>query len=85
MGMFDYVRCHYQLPVEGANALDYQTKFAGFPNLDQYEIREDGTVWVEEYDVEDHSDPNAEGLMKLIGCATRVNKRMVPFVYTGPM
>ena len=26
MGMFDDIKCKYPLPVEGANALDYQTK-----------------------------------------------------------
>ena len=85
MGMFDEVRCHYPLPVAGANALEYQTKFSDFPNLDQYEIREDGTLWVEEYDIEDRSDPNADGLMRIVGCATRVNKRSVPFDHTGQM
>lgn len=74
MGMFDELRCKYPLPVEGANELDYQTKDLDNA-LNQFEIREDGTLWVEEYDVEDHSDPNAVGIERFFGCATRVNKR----------
>ena len=84
--MFDYVRCKYQLPVAGANDLEYQTKFSNYPDLDQYEIREDGTLWVEdEYGVEDRSDKNAVGFMRIVGCETRVKKRFVPVDYTGPM
>ena len=33
-----------------------------------HEIREDGSLWREEYDIEDHSDPNAEGLERFTGC-----------------
>jgi hypothetical protein len=77
MGMYDDLRCEYPLPAEGANALSYQTKDTPAQYCEQYVIREDGTLWGEEYDTEDQSDPNAEGLMRLIGCATRVNKRPV--------
>lgn len=73
--MFDYVRCAYPLPVAGANDLQYQTKSMGCSSMDSYEIRVDGTLWVENYDTEDHSDPTAKGLMRLRGMATRVNKR----------
>jgi hypothetical protein len=72
--MFDDLRCKYPLPVAGANDLSYQTKDLDC-SLDNYEIREDGTLWHEEYDVEDHSDPNAEGLMRLCGMMARVNQR----------
>lgn len=89
MGMFDDIRCKYPLPVDGANALDYQTKDTPMQFLDLYEIQEDGTLWHETYDTEDHSEaakwqaanPGKElpeklnGLASLCGCATRVNKR----------
>lgn len=85
MGLFDYVRCHYPLPVDGANDLEYQTKDMDCPYMERYEIRADGTLWKEHYDTEDRSDPNAEGLMALAGCATRVNYRWEPEPYTGAM
>lgn len=44
MGMFDYLKCRYPLPVEGANDLDFQTKSL-YKRLDDFEIREDGTLW----------------------------------------
>jgi hypothetical protein len=53
MGMFDYVKCHYPLPVKGAEDLIYQTKDTPSQWLDMYEIRADGTLWHE-----DRSDPS---------------------------
>lgn len=50
MGMFDDLRCKYPLPVKGANALAYQTKDTPAQYLDNYEIREDGTLWHEAYE-----------------------------------
>ena len=60
--MFDYIRCKYPLPVEGANDLDFQAKLeyqtTDIPKqfLDVFEIREDGTLWVKDYDFEDQSE-----------------------------
>lgn len=51
--------------------------------MDQYEIRADGTLWHQDYDTEDRSDPNAEGLARLFGLATRVNERWEPVAITG--
>jgi hypothetical protein len=50
MGMFDYVRCVYPLPVDGANDKMYQTKSLDYPSLDMYEIRADGTLWRQRYE-----------------------------------
>ena len=50
MGMFDNIKCKYLLPLEGANALNYQTKDTDEQSIDNYEIREDGTLWHENYD-----------------------------------
>lgn len=83
MGLFDYLRCNYPLPVEGAELLEYQTKDTPAQWMDQYEIRADGTLWHENYDTEDRSDPNAEGFDRLFGCMTRVNKRWEPVLLTG--
>lgn len=97
MGMFDDIRCKYPLPVEGANDLAYQTKDTPEQFLDQYEIREDGTLWREDYDIEDHSErakwiaanPGKEPpeemnhLLSMCGCMARVNKQWKPVVLTG--
>lgn len=97
MGMFDDIRCKYPLPVPGANDLDYQTKDTPEQLLDQYEIREDGTLWHENYDTEDHSElgrwmaehpgqeapPEVSGLASISGMLTRVNKRWEPVAFTG--
>lgn len=84
MGMFDELTCQYPLPVPGANALLFQTKDTPKQYLDRYEIREDGTLWHQDYDVEDRSDPNATGIMRFVGCMTRVNPRWEPMpYYTG--
>jgi hypothetical protein len=83
MGIFDYIRCHYPLPITGANELEFQTKDTNAQYCDHYEIRADGTLWHQVYETEDRSDPNAEGLFRLIGCQTRVNDRWEPDAMTG--
>jgi hypothetical protein len=93
MGMFDNVKCHFPLPVEGFEDQTFQTK--DLDNLmDNYEIRKDGTLWKEDYDIEDHSEmakwkaanPGVEPPKELTdnwfssfcGCMARVNERWVP-------
>lgn len=84
MGMFDDLRCDYPLPAAGANALRYQTKDTPAQWCDLYVIDADGQLLHEQYDTEDRSDPNAEGLMRFAGCMTRVSKRLVPVTdFTG--
>ena|SRR3990167_134860 len=39
--------------------------------MDLYEIREDGTLWHETYDVKNNSDPKALGIMRFSGCGPR--------------
>lgn len=45
MGMYDVIRCAYPLPVDGANGRTYQTQDTPSQSLDNYEIREDGSLW----------------------------------------
>lgn len=86
MGLFDEIRCKVALPVE----LDrdhrghwFQTKSLQCA-MDNFEIREDGALWAERYDTEDHSDPNATGLDRLRGMHAKVNQRWEPIVdFTG--
>ena len=75
MGMFDNLECEYPLPVKVDRGEPFQTKDTPAQFLDNYKIKEDGTLWHEKYDTEDRSDPNASGLDAFRGCATRVNKR----------
>ena len=82
MGMFDDVTFKYPLPVEGANALAFQTKSLD-PSMDHYEIREDGTLWRQAYDIADRSDPTAEGFARWAGVMTHVNERWVREELTG--
>ena len=77
MGMFDELRCDYPLPVEGMEGRIFQTKDTRRQTLDLYEIREDGTFWHQDYDIEDRSDPSATGMEAARGVCTPVNKRWV--------
>ena len=82
MGMFDYLRCEVPLP-DGTPDLEWQTKDL-VCELDTFTIRADGSLWGEAYEIEDRSDPNAEGLLALRGCMTRVNIRPDQWAdYTG--
>ncbi len=82
MGMYDKVKCLYPTPWPDSKEVEYQTKDTEAQYLDDYEIREDGTLWHEDYDLEEHSDPKAVGW----GCMTRVNQRWVQEVdFTGQL
>jgi len=86
MGMFDEIKCKMPLPIEiDVDHRDhwFQTKSLEC-SMDYYEVREDGSLWREKYETEDRSDPNAEGLLALAGCMTRVNKQWIPCLcFTG--
>lgn len=80
MGMFDYIRCKMPLPDGFEFQGWFQTKDTDRQYMEHYEIREDGSLWIEEYDIEDRSNPKAAkgSLESLRGCMTRVNQRWVP-------
>ena len=63
MGMFDDIVCKYPLPLpedtKGFHSLGYQTKDLD-NDLDCYEIREDGTIWLRECERE-YTDGNPNG------------------------
>lgn len=74
MGMFDYIRCKYPLPVEGTQDLQYQTKDTDKQFLELYEIREDGSLWTEDVErewVDDESRPLFNGYLKRVSEAWR--------------
>ena len=73
MGMFDYIKCKYPLPISGLNDINFQTK--SLDNcLEQYEIREDGTLWREICRYEDHSDKSLQTLKRFAGACTRIHE-----------
>ena len=67
MGMFDHLRCHYTLPIDGAVDIEYQTADLPQPFLEYYEIREDGSLWkrklVEQWEATTHS-----GVVRFAAC-----------------
>jgi hypothetical protein len=58
MGMYDYLRCHYPLPVQGANARNYQTKNTPCRCLNKYEITADGVLRHRPWDADEKMDNN---------------------------
>lgn len=82
MGLFDNVKFSYPLPIPQAQGEIFQTK--DFENqLDTYLVKQDGSLWRVDYDIEDRSDPNATGLAALAGRMTRVNPRPTPYPHSG--
>ncbi len=57
MGMFDEVRIRYQLPWSEVQREIWQSKETPTQFGDQYEIREDGRLWHEAYDMRFEDDP----------------------------
>lgn len=64
MGMFDYLKCKYPLPVAGCVDKEFQTKDTPSQYMDLYMIREDGTLWqntkygnVAAHPEDEHPDP----------------------------
>jgi hypothetical protein len=51
MGMFDWVRCEYPLPIKETNKVIYQTK-SMLNNLDSFIIKEDGKLYHISFDDE---------------------------------
>lgn len=85
MGMFDTLHCFYMLPIDNSQNIEFQTKDTPAQFCDEYEIRADGTLWYEEYEVEDQSDPTKEGLGRLVGMMAKVNKRWERTHFTGDL
>jgi hypothetical protein len=97
MGMYDYISSKYPLPrptdpmeAKDVNftALTFQTKDLECA-LDNYEIREDGTLWQRQYEIEwEAGDPKADSLSERIGRIGRsklVKEWWVPYHYSGNM
>ncbi len=83
MGLYDYLKCEYPLPVELKKDVWCQSKDTPAQWMDTYEIRSDGTIWHQDYDLIDRGDPKEEGLKRLRGCLHPENKRWVQLKITG--
>jgi hypothetical protein len=83
MGMFDEIRCKYPLPDKRAQDLEFQTQDTEQQFMDDFEIREDGTLWHQDYTTEDRSDPNEKGIFRMFGCMTRVPTVWSQVKHTG--
>ncbi len=93
MGMFDDIRVEYKLPLPkdlgelsenhfNSNT-DYQTK--SLHNLlDHYEIREDGSLWIEDREgVYIEGDPKGKSITQRLGHFKTLKEWQEPHKYTG--
>lgn len=86
MGMFDQVRCRYSLPGVGVLDVEFQTKDTPAQFGEDYEIREDGTLWRQHYEIVNRSDPTAtDPLKRAFGRMTRENAHWEPELLSGAM
>lgn len=90
MGMFDYIRCEYPLPIPEMQDRSFQTKFADWCYLDDYTITKDGrlihhTTRSEVVPEAERPYPNApEGsLLGICGMLRRVPTGDVEIPYHG--
>lgn len=99
MGLYDYINCQYKLPIpENRGELtekdfyrifNFQTKSLG-KEMRNYEIREDGSVFVESFDLEFRKYSEEEigrwdeidGLFQIEGEYKKINKKWIPY-HTG--
>jgi hypothetical protein len=82
LGLFDEITCALLNKECGAGRV-FKTCDTPAQYMDRYEINKDGFLWHERYDIEDHSDPNAQGMERLIGCMTRVPLGMESVDFSG--
>ena len=75
--MFDFIKCKAPLPIWGFENRSFQTKSTPSQLVDNYIIKEDGTLWFEGYDIVDRSDPTSKGIERLVGMMSRENIRHV--------
>lgn len=79
MGMYDVVKCHHPLPGLGILEAEFQTKDTPEQFLDNYELRADGTLWHQAYDLADRSTPEASW----VGSVTKTNPRWERTLLSG--
>ena len=86
MGMYDHVIPEHPLP-DGHDPAgeEYQTKDTPAQFLDTYKITAEGRLEHELCDVEDRSDPRAEGFERMFGMMTRVNRRWENVSFHGDL
>lgn len=84
MCSYDMLTCHYPLPVQAAQSAAFQTKHL-CNRMDEFTLREDGTLWRTAYDLVEGPDPEATGLARQFSQVARVNLRQEPYPYSGTL
>jgi hypothetical protein len=92
MGMFDYIKCEYPLPLPtdlgeakdvDFNGLIYQTKDLN-NSLESYKIDKDGNLWIKETETEwIEGNPNGKTFSERFGHAELIKEWLEPITYTG--
>jgi hypothetical protein len=84
MSVFDCVVVRIPMPGLPPDVTAFCTYDMPDPYQNSVEVREDGSLWIREYCVEDWSDPDAVGDGRLLGRYTRVPRDWVPCTdFTG--
>jgi hypothetical protein len=83
MGMYDEVICEYPLPNKTDDDLLFYSRSTPAQMLDLYRVQADGTLWHEDYDIEDQSDRSLPGILGVAGIMTPVNKRWARCDFSG--
>lgn len=81
MGLFDEVRCKYPLLAPKVQSELFQSKDTPSQYLDLYEIREDGTLWHDAYDLRIEDDDSSPMGIRM----HRDNPRWKQVLYEGEL
>lgn len=76
MGMYDDIKVMYPLP-GNPGVFESQTKSFPDPYLVNYELREDGTLWREEFEHYDARTEEEKAARSFAGCMARRNHHWV--------
>ena len=72
MSLFDTIRCEYPLPdLDDPTTIEFQSKSLECL-MNDYRITKEGRLLRIDCRYEDHSDPNAKGLLRFAGCMTPI-------------
>ena len=83
MSLYDNVSIEFDLPDELKEIAEWQTKDFDHPFLNKYVITKTGRLLKEKVHYEDRSDPNATGIMALVGALSAVHDGWEDMNYHG--
>lgn len=83
MSLFDFLQCDMPLPARPeVQHLLFQTRTFG-NGMEYFRIDENGSLYIEQYDIEDRSDPNDDVLTVLANTLIKTNLREAPLTFCG--